>query len=266
MSATAPAIWPPRVRPGARASSGAGRRPPPAPRGSPRDHQIEIGDRAGRVRAAGELVELLDRQAALDVRLGQPRDHPFPVGVRRQGGARPSRAKSATGSTVIEEARDMSFDAPWGRRLAGRLDEHVIDSEVLRGEPRSATRTSGRSGCTCRRATTMDPDRRYPAVYVIQGFTGQLDMWRNRSRSGRSSRRRSTRSSRDGEAPPCLRRLRRLLDVARRQPVRRLARPPAATTPTSATRSCPGSTPATARSPRPRTAASPASRAAATAR
>jgi S-formylglutathione hydrolase FrmB len=25
------------------------------------------------------------------------------------------------------------------------------------------------------------PPRRYPAVYVIQGFTGQVDMWRNRS-------------------------------------------------------------------------------------
>jgi Putative esterase len=25
-----------------------------------------------------------------------------------------------------------------------------------------------------------DPDRRYPSVYVIQGLTGQLDMWRNR--------------------------------------------------------------------------------------
>src|SRR5206468_10719592 len=26
-----------------------------------------------------------------------------------------------------------------------------------------------------------DPDRRCPAIYVIQGMTGQLDMWRNRS-------------------------------------------------------------------------------------
>ena len=25
-----------------------------------------------------------------------------------------------------------------------------------------------------------DADRRYPSVYVIQGMTGQLDMWRNR--------------------------------------------------------------------------------------
>src|SRR5262249_1289538 len=28
------------------------------------------------------------------------------------------------------------------------------------------------------------PDRRYPAVYVIQGYTGQLDMWRNRAPFG----------------------------------------------------------------------------------
>ena len=26
-----------------------------------------------------------------------------------------------------------------------------------------------------------EPERRYPSVYVIQGYTGQLDMWRNRS-------------------------------------------------------------------------------------
>ncbi len=24
------------------------------------------------------------------------------------------------------------LDAPWGRRFSGRLDEHVIDSDVLR--------------------------------------------------------------------------------------------------------------------------------------
>jgi S-formylglutathione hydrolase FrmB len=29
-----------------------------------------------------------------------------------------------------------------------------------------------------------DPERRYPSVYLIQGLTGQLDMWRNRSFGG----------------------------------------------------------------------------------
>jgi enterochelin esterase-like enzyme len=71
------------------------------------------------------------------------------------------------------------LDAPWGRRFAGRLDEHVIDSEVLR---------SNRLGDPAERPLWVyvppgyddAPDRSYPAIYVIQGFTGQLDMWRNR--------------------------------------------------------------------------------------
>jgi S-formylglutathione hydrolase FrmB len=29
-----------------------------------------------------------------------------------------------------------------------------------------------------------EPERRYPSIYVIQGYTGQLDMWRNRSAFG----------------------------------------------------------------------------------
>ena len=44
------------------------------------------------------------------------------------------------------------LDAPWGRRLAGRLDEHVIDSEALR---------SNRLG---------DPAERPLWVYVPPGY------------------------------------------------------------------------------------------------
>lgn len=66
------------------------------------------------------------------------------------------------------------------RPLRGRLDEHVVESEALRDNP---------LGDPHRRPLWVwtppgyddEPDRRYPSVYVIQGFTGQLDMWRNRS-------------------------------------------------------------------------------------
>jgi S-formylglutathione hydrolase FrmB len=72
------------------------------------------------------------------------------------------------------------LDAPWGRPLQGRLDEHVITSDALRGNA---------LGDPVQRPLWVytppgydaDRDRRYPAVYVIQGFTGQLDMWRNRN-------------------------------------------------------------------------------------
>lgn len=68
---------------------------------------------------------------------------------------------------------------PWGHDWAGRLDELVIDSEALTGNP---------LGDPHRRPVWVylppgydaEASRRYPSVYVIQGMTGQLDMWRNR--------------------------------------------------------------------------------------
>jgi S-formylglutathione hydrolase FrmB len=68
---------------------------------------------------------------------------------------------------------------PWSRDFAGRLDEHVIDSQALTGNP---------LGDPHRRPIWVytppgydqDTQRRYASLYVIQGLTGQLDMWRNR--------------------------------------------------------------------------------------
>jgi S-formylglutathione hydrolase FrmB len=73
----------------------------------------------------------------------------------------------------------MDLPSPWGHRWAGRLDELALDSEALTGNP---------LGDPHRRpvyvytppAYEAEPDRRYPSVYLIQGLTGQLDMWRNR--------------------------------------------------------------------------------------
>jgi hypothetical protein len=69
---------------------------------------------------------------------------------------------------------------PWSADLAGRIEEHVIDSVLLRGNP---------LGDPHERPVLVylppgyddDPERRYPSVYVIQGYTGHLAMWRNRS-------------------------------------------------------------------------------------
>jgi S-formylglutathione hydrolase FrmB len=68
---------------------------------------------------------------------------------------------------------------PWDTELAGRLDRHVIDSELLRGNP---------LGDPHQRPLWVylppgyddDPAVRYPTVYVIQGYTGQVAMWANR--------------------------------------------------------------------------------------
>ncbi|HYB88814.1 MAG TPA: alpha/beta hydrolase-fold protein [Streptosporangiaceae bacterium] len=69
---------------------------------------------------------------------------------------------------------------PWSADLAGRIDEHVFTSEVLRGNP---------LGDPYQRPLWIylppgyddEPDRAYPSVYVIQGYTGQVVAWRNRS-------------------------------------------------------------------------------------
>ena len=70
--------------------------------------------------------------------------------------------------------------APWSRELKGRFEEVTFDSRVLKGN---------RLGDPHQRPLIIytppgyehDSRRRYPCLYVIQGLTGQVDMWRNRS-------------------------------------------------------------------------------------
>ncbi|WP_433607465.1 alpha/beta hydrolase [Dactylosporangium sp. CA-139114] len=68
---------------------------------------------------------------------------------------------------------------PWKSEPAGRFEELVLDSAVLRGNP---------LGDPHERPLLVylppgydeDESRRYPAVYVGQGYTGHLGMWWNR--------------------------------------------------------------------------------------
>jgi S-formylglutathione hydrolase FrmB len=65
---------------------------------------------------------------------------------------------------------------PWSRELSGRLDEHELDSAALAGNPLGDP--------TRRPLWVYSPpgaDGPLPAIYLIQGMTGQIDMWRNRS-------------------------------------------------------------------------------------
>lgn len=69
---------------------------------------------------------------------------------------------------------------PWSGELAGRVDEQVITSELLRGNP---------LGDPCERPVLVyvppgyddEPERRYPVIYVIMGYGGYVTMWRNRT-------------------------------------------------------------------------------------
>jgi hypothetical protein len=58
------------------------------------------------------------------------------------------------------------------------LEEHVFESAALRGNPLGDPHE--RLLWVWTPPGYGDSDGRYPSVYVLQGFTGQLDMWRNR--------------------------------------------------------------------------------------
>jgi S-formylglutathione hydrolase FrmB len=89
---------------------------------------------------------------------------------------------------------------PWGRPLAGTLDRLTVQSELLAGNPLG------------------DPARRplyvyrppgvgetpVPVVYVLQGFTGQLDTWLNRSTFEPTFPERLDALFADGGCPPAL--------------------------------------------------------------
>ena len=73
----------------------------------------------------------------------------------------------------------MEIPPPWGHRWAGRLDELAIDSQALTANPLGDPPLRPLYVYTPP-GYDADPERRYPSVYVIQGLTGQVDMWRNR--------------------------------------------------------------------------------------
>ncbi|MGH3901607.1 MAG: hypothetical protein ACRDTA_25805 [Pseudonocardiaceae bacterium] len=72
----------------------------------------------------------------------------------------------------------MSGALPWSAALAGRLDEHVIDS-LLRDNPLSDP--ARRPPWVYVPPSYDGSQRRYPSIYVIQGYPGHPATWRNRS-------------------------------------------------------------------------------------
>jgi S-formylglutathione hydrolase FrmB len=92
---------------------------------------------------------------------------------------------------------------PWFAELAGQLEEHMIVSDLLRDNP---------LGDSCERPLWVylppgyddDPDKRYPAVYVIQGYTGHLAMWHNRSPFRQPFPETADAMFARGDAPPAL--------------------------------------------------------------
>ena len=92
---------------------------------------------------------------------------------------------------------------PWEHRWAGRLDSLTIHSAVLEdnhlGDP-----TDRPLWVYVPPGYDDEPDRRYPSVYVIQGYGGFVSTWANRQ----AYRPPFTETADDlffrGEAPPCI--------------------------------------------------------------
>jgi Putative esterase len=67
---------------------------------------------------------------------------------------------------------------PWERPLRGSFERVVVESEVLSGNPLG---DPAQRPLYVYRAPGVSDGGSYPTVYVIQGMTGQVDMWLARS-------------------------------------------------------------------------------------
>ena len=92
---------------------------------------------------------------------------------------------------------------PWSHEFVGRVEEQVVVSEVLVGNP---------LGDPHERPLWVyvppgyddEPGRRYPSVYVLQGYTGHVAMWRNRMPFRRPFPEVADELIAGGGCPPCV--------------------------------------------------------------
>lgn len=71
-----------------------------------------------------------------------------------------------------------ALGSPWERPLAGRLERSLVRSEVLADNPLGDPSTRP---LYVYMPPGYNEDSSYPSIYMIQGMTGQLDMWLNRN-------------------------------------------------------------------------------------
>jgi S-formylglutathione hydrolase FrmB len=92
---------------------------------------------------------------------------------------------------------------PWSYDLAGRFDEHAFESEVLKDNPLGDPHVRP-LWVYVPPGYDDDPDRRYPSIYVIQGLTGQVDAWRNRTAFRKNFPELADELFASGESPPAI--------------------------------------------------------------
>jgi S-formylglutathione hydrolase FrmB len=76
-------------------------------------------------------------------------------------------------------APELTLGPPWSYPLRGRLDEHVIDSQALTGNPLGDPH---RRPLLVQLPPGYDADATlgYPTIYLLQGLSGHVDQWQSR--------------------------------------------------------------------------------------
>jgi len=92
---------------------------------------------------------------------------------------------------------------PWEKDLAGRIDRCTFSSAALRGNPLDDP-AQRPLWVYLPPGYDDDASRRYPSVYILQGYTGHLAMWANRSAYRLPFPEAADELFRKGEAPPCI--------------------------------------------------------------
>jgi hypothetical protein len=92
---------------------------------------------------------------------------------------------------------------PWSYALAGRFDEHAFESEVLKGNALGDPHVRPLWVYTPP-GYDDEADKRYPSIYVIQGLTGQVDGWWNRTPFRRNFPELVDELFASGESPPAV--------------------------------------------------------------
>jgi S-formylglutathione hydrolase FrmB len=92
---------------------------------------------------------------------------------------------------------------PWSYEFAGRIDEHEFTSDVLRDNPLGDPHVRP-LWVYVPPGYDDDSTRRFPSVYVLQGYTGHLSMWRNRSAFRLPYPEAADQQIAAGEIPPCI--------------------------------------------------------------
>src|SRR3989440_7768977 len=92
---------------------------------------------------------------------------------------------------------------PWSTDFAGRLEETAFESAVLADNPLGDPHVRP-LWVYVPPGYDDEPDRRYPSIYVIQGLTGQVDAWRNRTAFRKNFPELADELFASGEAPPAI--------------------------------------------------------------